>query len=384
MNAAIPTASAAAPPAAPAVVYELATPADDAAIRRLLASNAVPGDVTLAYAREPSYFLGSSVMGPLCQTIVARAAGGEVLAVATRSIRPRFVNGAAEDVGYIGQLRVDAPHRGRWLVGGGFRYLRRLHRDGCVGGYITTIIEGNRAATGILVEHTRRGLPVYREIDRLCTLALTLTHLPDWSRRTFELRTGDTVDRDELVALLNQAGATRQFCPVYGRDDFAGAGDRQRGFRLADMLVACRGGRLVGALGLWDQGGYKQTVVRGYSPTLRRVKPLYNLAARLVGAQPLTPIGQAMPTIYGAFISIAEDDRRVFAGLLAAAMRRAAQRRYAYLTLGLSTRDPLLSVARRQPHVPYYSRAYTVCWPGEEEFHTRLDGRIPYLEIATL
>jgi len=388
------------------VVYELATPADDAAIRRLLASNAVPGDVTLTYEREPDYFLGSSVMGPLCQTIVARDPCGDVLAVATRSARRRFVNGTPEEVGYIGQLRVDGPHRGRWLVTGGFRYLRRLHRDGRVTGYITTIIEGNREAEGVLVAHARRSLPTYREFDRLCTLALILTRLPTLTRtqwvpasgRGFELRTGDSLDLDDLVAFLNRAGATRQFCPVYGREDFTGAtrqfrsvngrgdfaGATLRDFRLADMLVACRRGRIVGTLGLWDQSGYKQTVVAAYSPTLRRVKPFYNLAARLVGARPLTPIGAAIPTVYAAFVNIEDDDKAIFAVLLAQAMRRAADRRAAYLTFGLSTRDPLLTVARRCPHVPYYSRAYTVCWPGDEEFHTRLDGRIPYLEIATL
>ena len=364
------------------VVFELATPADDAAIRRLLANNAVPGDVTLTYEREPAYGLGSSIMGSLCQTIVARGPGGEVLAVATRSVRRRFVNGSPEEVGYIGQLRVDNPQRGRWLVMGGFRYLRHLHGDGRVSGYITTIIEGNREAEGVLVAHARRSLPVYREFDRLCTLALIVHRLPSFSRPSFELRTGDTLDLDDLVAFLNRVGATRQFCPVHTDADFADG--TLRDFRLADLLVACRRGRIVGTLGLWDQNGYKQTVVRAYSPTLRRIKPLYNVAARLVGARPLTPIGAAMSTVYAAFVNIADDDRAVFAGLLTAAMRRAAERRYAFLMMGFSARDPLPAVARRWPHVPYYSRAYTVCWPGDEEFHTRLDGRIPYLELATL
>jgi hypothetical protein len=190
MSVALPVPPADPPIRTTGVVFELATPADDAAIRRLLATNPVPGDVTLTYRREPDYFLGCNVMGPLCQTMVARGANGEVQALATRAVRPRFVNGAAEDVGYIGQLRVDAPYRGQWLVAGGFRFLRRLHRDGraqgrepfgCCG-YITTIIEGSREAEGVLVTHARRSLPVYREIDRLCTLALVLHRLPDWSR----------------------------------------------------------------------------------------------------------------------------------------------------------------------------------------------------------
>jgi hypothetical protein len=52
--------------------------------------------------------------------------------------------------------------------------------------------------------------------------------------------------------------------------------------------------------------------------------------------------------------------------------------------VGLSTRDPLLSIARKYAHIPYYSRLYSVCWQNEASFHEKLDQRIPYVEIATL
>ena len=42
---------------------ELATPVDDAGIRRLLTNNPVPGNPSLIYAREPNYFLGCDTMG---------------------------------------------------------------------------------------------------------------------------------------------------------------------------------------------------------------------------------------------------------------------------------------------------------------------------------
>ncbi|HXV42038.1 MAG TPA: hypothetical protein VEC96_03165, partial [Anaerolineae bacterium] len=156
-------------------VFDLATPADEPAIRRLLASNPVPGRVTVTYEREPDYFLGCGTMGRFCQVLVARhQATGEVAAVASRSTRPLFVNGQVEEVGYIGQLRVDERFRGRWLVSAGFRFFHQLHADGRVAGYLTTIIEGNTEAQGILVDRARRHFPVYREIDRLCTLAIIL------------------------------------------------------------------------------------------------------------------------------------------------------------------------------------------------------------------
>ena len=42
---------------------------DDAALRRLAASNAVPGNPPVIYAREPGYFLACSCLGPFWQVI---------------------------------------------------------------------------------------------------------------------------------------------------------------------------------------------------------------------------------------------------------------------------------------------------------------------------
>jgi hypothetical protein len=156
-------------------IFDLATPADDAAIRRLLANNPVPGQVTVTYEREPDFFLGCGTLGHFCQVLVARhQPSGEVAAVATRTTRPLYINGHVEEVGYLSQLRVDKRFRGRWVVSNGFRFFHQLDADRRVSGYITTIIEGNTEAQGILVHRARRHFPIYREIDRLCTLAIIL------------------------------------------------------------------------------------------------------------------------------------------------------------------------------------------------------------------
>src|SRR5256885_6338965 len=117
----------------------LATPEDDASIRALLARSPVPGPITVTYRREPNYFAGCDALGPFHQVLVARDRE-EVVGLACRVVRPMFINGEAEQVGYLGQLRVDGPHRGRWFVSRGFSFLRQLHEDGRTAAYITTII----------------------------------------------------------------------------------------------------------------------------------------------------------------------------------------------------------------------------------------------------
>ncbi|MBX3052697.1 MAG: hypothetical protein KF753_14535 [Caldilineaceae bacterium] len=379
--------------------FELSRPDDDPAIRRLLRENPVPGQMALAYEREPDYFLGSSVMGPLSQTLVARqettgdTSGemgretarevvGEVVGLATRSVRPLFVNGQVENVGYIGQLRVDEAHRGRWLVPAGFRLFHRLHQDAAAQGYITTIVEGNTQAEGLLVEKARRHYPAYRRLERVFTLALIVRRPRRVAAPGVEIRTAAQVELADVIAFLHREGRRKQFFPVYSAEDFTGPATR--GLRLDEMAVALQGGKIVGVLALWDQSAYKQTVVRAYGDNLRRLKPLYNLGAKLLRGQPLTPIGQPIHFAYAAFACVAGDDSALFRPLLQTVYNWAAEHGFAFLMLGLCQGDPLLPVARGWLHIPYTSALYTVCWQEDEAWRQGLDGRVPYVEIGTL
>jgi hypothetical protein len=155
-----------------------------------------------------------------------------------------------------------------------------------------------------------------------------------------------------------------------------------RGLAAEDVHVAWRGGRIVGTLAVWDQSGFKQDVVAGYGPPLRRWKPLVDAAARLVGAHPLTPPGAAIPLAFAALVRVADDDPAVFRALLVAGSEAARARGKDFLMVGLADADPLLAVARRFLHVPYRSDLYALAWT--EDPAARLDGRVPQIEIATL
>ncbi len=371
---------------------DLANPDDDAAIRRLLATNAAPGRVTVTYEREPNYFAGCATMGRTCQSLVARAGEG-IVGVACRATRPMFVNGREVRVGYLGQLRVDERFRGRWLVSRGFRFLKRLHGDDPVPAYLLSLIEENREALGVLIERRRPGFPIFRQLGRLYTLALAL-RTPGRTKvggsSHCEIKRAGSDDLPVIVAFLRRRGATRQFYPAYSEVDFRGAATL--GFRQEDFFVARRNGEIVGVIGLWDQSNYKQTIARGYAGWLRWARPAYNIAARLSARPALPNAGEKILHAYASFVCVAGDDTEVFRALLRRVCAAAAERGYSYLMAGFDDRDPLLEVARARPHIAYRSRVFIAGWPDDpddqenqfERFYERLDDRIPYFEIAAL
>lgn len=363
--------------------FELATPADDPAIRRLLATNPIPGSPLVTYEREPDYFLGCATIGSFCQVLVGRHwPGGEIIGIACRATRSLFVNGEAQEIGYLSQLRIDARYRGRWLISRGFHALRQLHDDKRTAGYLAAITTANAVAQGLLVERPRRHFPSFRPIADIQTLALILRPR-GMPRPSDAIERGSAHNLGAIVAFLRQQGAARQFFPAYTESDFL-ENPRTRGFKVEDFFVARQRGEIVGVIGLWDQSAYKQTVVQAYPGWLGRLRPAYNLGTRLLGAQPLPPPGQPIRFTYASFVCVAPHAPAAFRALLGHVYAIAAARGHAYLMIGLVAGDPLLAEARRYAHIAYHSRLYTVCWADGGGFYERLDQRLPYAEIAAL
>lgn len=364
--------------------YVLARPEDDPEIRRLLAASPMPGQLTVTFEREPNYFLGNSTAGHFCQVILARQADtGELAGMMCRAGRPYFINGQPQMCGYLTQLRVAGKFQGRWLPAKGIPLLKELERDGQTPVYFMAISDENRAMQALLGRRPGNAFPPTRPLAAITTLGIILRRPLRSLPAAFSVERGSKEKLEEIVAFLGQEGAAKQFFPAYTLADFTTL-DTARGFDPADFVVARREGRIIGVIGLWDQSSYKQTVVQAYVPGLRRLRPFYNLGARIFGAQPLPAPGEHIHSVYASFICIQGNNPQVFAVLLREIYNLAAARCYAHLMLGLTSDDPLLPVARKYPAIAYYSHWHACAWNGLDEFCARLDGRVPYVEIALL
>lgn len=360
--------------------FRWAAPQDESDVRALVGSVAMPGAVSVRFAREPDYFLGASIMGDPCDVLIARhLPDGRLAAMGCRAEHLAFVNGREERVGYIGQIRVADGYRGAWLIQRGARRFEEASATGLL--YYGVIASDNPRARDLL---TGRRLPGGVHVRRVCgitTYAILLRRMEPRPPRGLDIRPASAAAMPEVVDFLQQRGPSRQFFPSYLLEDFTG-GARMRGLAPEDIMVARRAGRFAGVMAAWDQAAYKQDIVEEYGPGLRRLRPIYDAAARFLGFSPLTPPGQPIPLAFAACICIADDDAGVMKSLLAACANHARAHGKAFLMLGLADHDPLLAAARGSLHVTYHSDLYAASWsPGVLE---KLDERVPYIEIATL
>jgi hypothetical protein len=383
------------PPSAPlrrqradGVRYELATPADDGEIRRLLRENPMPGRIAISLEREPDASLAAAVEGDLHHTIVARdTSSGRLIAMGSVSVRDRYIDGQPTRVGYLGQLRLDRSVRPRAsIVVGGYRLFRELHASLGVTLYLTSIASDNVPARRLL-ERGLPGMPTYRPRD---TFVTSLFPPQGWPRPRGDVKVNEAgIDRvGDMLACLERNGRRFQFAPVWREADLAGrieSGEIQ-------PIVATRGGRVVGCLAEWDQSAYKQAVVRGYAPRLARWRRIVNVAGSLLGVPHLPPIGTPLNLAQLSHIAVDDDDPAVFAALLRYAClpsdRALGYETTTYNVLGLSERHPLsAAIPHRMRRHAYRTNLYAVYWPDDPAGRAAadaLDRRPANPEVALL
>jgi hypothetical protein len=296
-----------------------------------------------------------------------------------------FVNGAAQSVGYMGQLRID-PRIGKGMylaraLGQGFRFYHDLHADGRASYYLMSIIEDNIAARRLLTCGLS-GYPHAREYARLFTYAIYPKHRKRHSAPPDPLRLvrGSDAYAEQIVACLNRNGMRKQFASHWTPATLFTAN-----LKPADFFVVLDGETVVGCLACWDQNSFKQTVVRGYSGMMGYWRKVLNLLSPIGGWPYLPELNTTLRHSYASHLAVDGDDPAVFAALLRALYNHSFEQRFSYFMIGLAEANPLRKVVELYRPLTYVSQLYLVAWEDGEPAAASVDaGLIPAVEIAIL
>ena len=348
--------------------FRLATAGDDDRLRGLMRHNSMPGWVEMSIEREPSYFDGMDWFGR--DWAVLAQEGDDLIGMYAASVLPACVNGAIENVGYLGGLRVQATHRRRIRhLREGYASIRRLAPEAMTVPWWFTVIANDNDVARRLLESGVRGLPRYRVIGNYTTYAL-----PAAAGRPCAL--WRRLRPHELPSLLmwhRQVAARHQLTPVL---------DEQRLKRIGTELVwvCTEGDDFVGLAMLWNQGAFKQVVARRYRGALRWLRPTYNAFARCARRVVLPAQGAALGQSFIAFLTLAPEavaDRATARALLADLLSKCST---PVAALGLHDEHPLLHVLASFKPMRYAARVYAV----EFDEPAHLDGRPVQPEAALL
>ena len=340
--------------------FAVATRADDAALRRLLRENSMRGAVSVGFEREPDYFRGADLAGGMDQTIVAHD-GGRLVCMGRCTERTCWVDGHETRVGYLAELRLDAAARGRFgILRGGYEFFHECQRDDPAAVYFTSIADDNERARRLL-ESGVRGLPTYAFLAELDTLLIAVPRRP----RTVRLRVASAMPEQvpDLLRVLNAHGRRRQLAAVWTAESLAALA--AHGLPLERFLLGFDGGEIVACGALWDQRGFRQTVIHGYSRALAFARPFVNLASRILGTPRLPRAGSVLAHAFLSPLACAEGAEAVLPDFIEAFFPLTARAGVEFHTLALPSTDPRLSALRRRFSTrTWRSRLYRVSWSG--------------------
>lgn len=362
---------------------ELASVADDAALRARMAADPMSGPISVSFRREPSYFAGCRLQGDRTQVVKCeRTDSKEIIGVGARSTSLAWVDGKTERIGYLSDLRLDRRYRGGMLIARGYRMLRTLHETDPVPFYTTVIYKGNKPALSSLVG-ARAGLPAYRDFGEVLTPAIHL----DFPVRQAPLSGVSLVrgshDRvDDIVAFINREGTRHQFAPVVSREDFRDG--RFAGLAPDSFFLAIRAGHIVGTMAAWDQAPVRQTHVEKYSASLTLARPLYNFLSVMLPLKPLPALGERIPFVYLSCVATQEGDVSLFRYLLRAVHNVLRRGPWSYAVCGLHEADARYQELLSLRHIPAAGRLFVAHYP-EQPLHIQSPTeRPPYLEAGCL
>ncbi|MBI5872586.1 MAG: hypothetical protein HZB36_00360 [Candidatus Omnitrophica bacterium] len=365
--------------------FKIAQDSDDCAIREVFHDTPMDGKIGVAFKREPSYFTATKVGNEFHQTIIATdEKTNDIVGLGSRSIKPCYINGEVANIGYLSSLRIKNDYRNNILLARGYEYLHKLHQDKKASIYITSIIEDNNYAIGLLTSK-RAGLPRYLDMGLYCTTAIGLSRKKHDISGNIKVVKGSYKNIDAIVEYLNRNGKNKQFYPYYTRESFLSNNGILKDFQIDNFYIALRNNNVVGTIATWYQGNFKQTIITGYNGLLRFIKPFYNLGATVIGLPKLPRSNTQLKFLYTGFIAIDSNDMEIFRALLRTIYNDAVNSNYDYLLVGLHESDPLLRAIKEDYRfIKYSSRVFVVCWDDGVDLFNKLDNRIPYLELATL
>jgi hypothetical protein len=369
------------------VRFDVADRADDAEIRRLLRENPMQGRISVSLEREPDYFADANLPWEIKQTVVARTRG-RVVGVGSCTTRRTFVDGSAVRAGYLGGLRLDTAYAGRFdILRRGYELFHELQRSAPADVYFTSIAAHNERARNFL-ERGIRGMPRYEFTGEFVTLLIstrlpTGSKSPSWRKAKIEQLPSESAATDKLVSFINEYNAAYQFAPCWEVDELKAV--RGLSLQSSDFCVISDKGGITATGALWDQRNFKQTVIRGYAPSMAIARPVLNGLARITGQPHLPRVGETLPNAFASHLAVLPGNSDSLIHVLAELCREASSRGIELLTLGFAANDPRLSTVRGQFRCrEYRSRLYVVSWPGIGATIHDLDDRFPAPEAALL
>ncbi|HJW28915.1 MAG TPA: hypothetical protein VJ508_06645 [Saprospiraceae bacterium] len=243
---------------------------------------------------------------------------------------------------------------------------------------VSITLKGNRATESYIGHRLYDWAPENRFADDLVVKSM-LFALPKKNNTPYLVRNAREEDLPQIVTLLKQEHAHRDFGLLFSEDDFMPS-LKKRGLQLEDYYVALnKKQEIIGVCLAWDCNSFRRTRVLEYNrkfyPTLLAYKALEKIL-------PLTRFpakGEAFRELTITDYAVVDRNPVIMHALLSEIYQRHHHRKYHFMNWASCASDPLLQAAKGFWHQNLTSN---IIFASMDPGRFNISLRLPYIDIA--
>lgn len=322
---------------------------DNGQLLNLFSSIPMEGDLVLSTRRDPDFFALYNMQSGCAECLVAET-DGRLTGVGTFLIRPGWLDGREQPVGYLGDLRTCFSARRSAPVAKYYQaaFATMSHRYDCKV-FLTAILASNHAALNALARsrNGRRRQPYYHLLKRFSAVSVHFLRARKPQPSAYQVRDAREEDIPAIEAFLDHDHRQRVCGYRFDQGEFRHRLNAWPGFRLDNTYLAFTpGGRLVGCTTAWDPSVAKRYQVNAYRGRMLWVKRGYNMLATILGRPRLPASGETFRYFYLCNTSVLGENPVVFRALVEHVYADFQSQGYHFFTLAMDENDPLQAALR--------------------------------------
>jgi hypothetical protein len=323
-----------------------ASRADNELLVDLMAHVPMEGSLALSTRRDPDFFALYEIQRGSAHAFTYD--DGKMQGMAAALVRDGFLDGTAQKVGYLGDLRIRGASKARRAFPFAFGkfFADVIAETGCEN-YLTGVIASNALAMRSLAARKkgREAQPYYHPLTRFEMASVQMV-LPRRARVVsgVDVTTAAPDDVAAIAAFLAKDHARRPFGYRFDDGEFEHRLATWPGFALESTFVARHDKSIVGVCTAWDPTPVKRYRVMRYANDMRAIKIALDVASKIVRCPALPNVGQDFRSLYLTNLSIADDSPVVLRALVERVYQHAWTKRVHFFAL------PLFDVPGGDPH----------------------------------
>lgn len=348
------------------ISYRSATLQDNAQLLELTRATGMSGTIALRSDREPDFFGIMMLRGP--STVYVAVDGERVIGSICVSREAVFENGAVCPLYYISDFKVHPEYRNRGI---GLQLTCEV---------VDFLVEHQADLVLLHVAHGNRRPFVFFK-DR--------THYPDFENiGTFRIiqfpgaRTRSPLSpnilelspSEEVLKFLNDFYRTRQLARIVTQSDLEGV----------QIFGFFEKGEIQSILCLQDTEAFKQHVITKMPVVLRGVVSILNWLRPITHTTRLPRVGEPIRMLYIKYLAAPHPNRNVIRHQIRHARQVAYDGSYAFLSLGLHERDPLLEYLPGLYRLVFKSTGMLVSMQQSSGTLRRVHAGIPFKDFSSV